>query len=74
MMAFSQDFISRHSERKVIKGQRKRLGTYVDNTTVSDKVGFCAKAIEAMKTFDDLSAEAKQIAKRLYDFIAANNK
>ncbi|MGA2865647.1 MAG: AAA family ATPase [Verrucomicrobiota bacterium] len=59
---------------KVLKGQRKRRRSYADNGTVSDKVGFCEKAISAMKSFDDLSEEAREIAKRLYDFIAANNK
>lgn len=61
-------------ESKVIQGARKRRGSYADNETISDKVSFCAKAVEAMKSFDDLSAEGKEIAKRLYDFIAENNK
>jgi hypothetical protein len=61
-------------EAAVIEGKRIRRGSYVDNGTVSDKVGFCDKAIRATKTFGDLSDEAKEIAKRLYDFIAASNK
>lgn len=40
---------------------------------MSDKINFCDKAIAAMKTYDDISDEAKEIAKKVYEFIAANN-
>jgi AAA ATPase domain len=61
-------------EASVVKGERKRKGSYADNGTISDKVGFCEKAIEAMKSIADLSPEAQEIGKRLYDFIAEHNK
>jgi hypothetical protein len=64
------DFI----ESKVLKGNRKRAASYATNGTISTKVDFCDKAVASVESFDDLSNEAKQIAKRLYDFIASNNK
>ncbi len=61
-------------ETVALKGTRKRAASYAANGTVSDKVGFCAKALEAIKNYEDLSDEAKEVAKRLYEFIAENNE
>lgn len=41
--------------------------------TITDKVNFCKKAIEQIETFDDLSEEAKELTKKIYEFIAKNN-
>jgi len=43
-------------------------------STVREKVGFCKKAIEHTKEWDDLSNEAKDICERIYRFIKENNK
>lgn len=54
---------------------KKRKGSYsAESGTVSDKVGFCKKAIENTKEWDDLSKEAKEISERIYQFIKENNK
>lgn len=53
---------------------RKRLGSYSSKSgAVTDKVGFCKRAIAKMESFDDLSEEAKKLSKTLYDFISRNN-
>lgn len=57
----------------ILDGNRKRKGSYADNGSISDKIGFCAKALCAMTTFEDLSSEAQQIAEKIYKFIADNN-
>lgn len=57
-----------------IISNKKRQGSYSSASgTVSDKVGFCKKAIAEMKNFEDLSDEAKKLTEELYKFIATNN-
>ncbi|MBT2278840.1 AAA family ATPase [Priestia megaterium] len=68
--------------------KNKSLGTYIDEVlinkqrqgnyasasgTVSDKVGFCKRAISSIKTVDDLTEEGKLLCEKLYNFIASNN-
>jgi hypothetical protein len=58
----------------VLKSQRTRAASYAKDNTLRDKPDFCLKAIEEMKTFEDLSPEAQDIAKRLYNFVSKNNE
>ncbi len=58
---------------RVLKTTRTRKAAYAKDNTLRDKTDFCRKAVPEMKSFDDLSAEAQDIAKRLYSFIAKNN-
>ena len=44
-----------------------------DSGTVKNKPGFCQKAINYIKTWDDMSDEAQMISKMLYEFIESNN-
>jgi AAA domain, putative AbiEii toxin, Type IV TA system len=60
-------------ERQMLTNKARR-GSYVQDGTISDKVNFCSKAIAAMTSYDDLSDESKDIAERLYKFIASHNK
>lgn len=54
-----------------IISNKKRQGSYSSASgTVSDKVGFCKKAIAEMKNFEELSDEAKKLTEELYKFIA----
>lgn len=46
---------------------------YEDGNTINDKLPFAKAAVASMESFDDLSEEAQELAKRLYDFIAENN-
>lgn len=58
---------------KVIR-DKNRQGSYSSTSgTVSDKVGFCKRAISEMKSFEDLSEEAQKLSIELYKFIAASN-
>lgn len=53
---------------------RKRKGFYAaESGTVSDKLGFCKKAIKYTDDWDDLSDETKIICKRILQFISENN-
>jgi predicted ATP-dependent endonuclease of OLD family len=61
-------------ETKVLKAKRTRAASYAKDSSLRDKPDFCLKAIEQMKSFADLSKEAQEIANRLYNFIAENNK
>lgn len=54
--------------------KKKREACYAgDSGTVSDKVKFCERAIAAMKTFDSLSLQAQDLAKRVHEFIQKEN-
>jgi len=55
-----------------IPGLRKKYRA--EGGTVHDKLGFCKRAVAATESFEDLSDEAKELCKRLVDFIAANNE
>ncbi|WP_192797775.1 MULTISPECIES: AAA family ATPase [Bacillus cereus group] len=80
------DFKSTFTERSY---KNKSLGTFIDENlnnsnrrgsyasasgTVSDKVEFCKRAISFTGTINDLSAEAKRLCEKLYEFIAVNNR
>jgi len=53
-------------DSKALKSPRTRKVTYAKDTTLRDKPDFRAKLVAEIKSFDDLSAEAKHIAERLY--------
>lgn len=53
---------------------KKRRGSYSSASgAVSDKIGFCKKAISEITNFEDLSKEAQDLTKSLYKFIVSNN-
>lgn len=54
---------------------KNRQGSYASASgTVSDKVGFCKRAISFTNSIEDLSEEAKRLCEKLYEFIAVNNR
>ncbi len=57
---------------RILGDNRKRRGTYVDGNTISDKVGFCRKAISQIHSWEDLSPEAQQLTEKLFAFIQSN--
>jgi hypothetical protein len=60
---------------RVLKADERKYRNYAtDSGTIMDKPNFCKKAINYMNSFDDLSPEAKEITKRLFQFIEENNK
>lgn len=44
-----------------------------DSGTVKDKVSFAKAAVGSLSSFDDLSPEAQELTKKVYDFIIAQN-
>jgi hypothetical protein len=61
-------------EVKMLKGSRKRKGSYKDESgTIMGKVDFCENALANIKSFSDLSPDAKEIAERMYSFIKSQN-
>jgi hypothetical protein len=54
---------------------KKREGAYAeDSGTLTDKIKFCDRAVEKLTKWDDLSAEAKNLAEKIAAFIAEHNK
>ncbi|MEZ5016286.1 MAG: ATP-binding protein [Flavipsychrobacter sp.] len=64
------DAIGKFIEKNVTGLKRKY--TYKSDT-INDKLGFAKKAVEQINTYDDMSAEAKDLAERLYNFIKSQN-
>jgi hypothetical protein len=61
-------------EDKVLLHAKVRKGPYrTESGTLSDKVGFCHKALTHVRTFDDLSEGAMQITVKLHEFIKQHN-
>jgi hypothetical protein len=63
-------------ENTIKQGARKRKASYVDrinSQTISDKLTFCSKATAVMSEFADLSLEAQDITRRIYNFISSKN-
>jgi len=66
--------------------EKRKLGTYLDATltgagrtfaadsgTINDKVNFCKRAISNIKSIEDISQDAKDLAKKIYEFIKSKN-
>jgi predicted ATPase len=67
--------IGTYIQEVLLKGQKRRRGNYAaDGGTISDKTTFCQRAIDATKTFLDLSPEAQVLAEKLYKFVEGNNR
>lgn len=53
---------------------RSKNGPYgVKNGTIKDKPVFCKKALQFVNEFSDLSESARDVAKKIYDFIHRHN-
>ncbi|MBC8045691.1 MAG: hypothetical protein H7Y00_02760, partial [Fimbriimonadaceae bacterium] len=68
------------------KYKNKYLGEFIEDNitglkrkykansgTLKNKVNFCNKAINYINNFDDLSEEAQNLTKRIFEFIKLNN-
>lgn len=62
-------------EKKIIidKNQMKRKSYKMKSGTIKDKDAFLKKAIKNIKTWEDLSPEAKELTTKVHNFIIANN-
>jgi predicted ATP-dependent endonuclease of OLD family len=63
------DFIHEH-----VAGVKKSYRPHKGTGTISDKVDFCRRAMDEMKTVDDLSTTAKNVAQNILNFIRSQNK
>jgi predicted ATP-dependent endonuclease of OLD family len=65
-------YLGRFIEKKL--RSKRRLGSYKqDSGTISDKMGFCRKALQYIVKWDDLSPEAKELTKKVYNHIKEQN-
>jgi hypothetical protein len=70
--AYAGKQLGKFIESTIIKNLalKGRKGSYAgDSGTVSDKVKFCERAIDAMKEFRVLSPAAQDLTQKVYDFI-----
>lgn len=52
----------------------KRKGKYGDKSgTIKNKINFCEKSLKHIESLDDMSEEAKELSKKIYEFIKINN-
>lgn len=55
--------------------KKRRRGSYkAESGTISDKLTFCDRAIANTQSFADMSDEAQQLIKRVYEFICGSNQ
>lgn len=61
--------VRRYAQKKA----EPKEGKPCTGATINDKTGFCHRAIEATKTWSDLSEEAQELTRKLYAFIQSKN-
>jgi len=71
---YKQCSLGEFIEKNALKGPRNRKASYAKDNSLRDKVDFCSRAVREMKSFVELSPEARALTKRFYDFILENNK
>ena len=69
--SYKNEYLGKFIE-KSIKGITRKYST--DSGSIINKVDFSKRAVEFIKSEDDLSQEAILLAKKLYDFIKHNNQ
>lgn len=73
---YQNESLGEFIEEHVIKSEKHRRGSYkADSGTITDKLGFCTKALAHLKnlTFDQLPSTIQAEIKKLYEFILAQN-
>jgi predicted ATP-dependent endonuclease of OLD family len=69
---YKNKYLGRFIEKQL--NNKVRRGSYSsDSGTVSDKVGFCKKAISHIDSIEDLSEETVLLCRKIYEFINSNN-
>jgi hypothetical protein len=70
---YAESYLGEFLEQKVLL-RKQRKGSYqAASGTISDKVGFCERAIRHLNRWEDLSADAQQLTEKIYEFILSNN-
>ena len=73
--SYAQEPLGRFIEKRVLKSARKRKGSYAaESGTVSNKVDFCDRVLGELTIFEELSADAQELTKLMYEFIKNQNK
>ncbi len=71
---YKAEGLGKFIEEKVLLRAKVRKGAYrTESGSLSDKVGFCHKALTHVRSFDDLSEGARQLTKKLHEFIEKHN-
>lgn len=72
---YKNRLLGRFIEKKIIinKDEMKRKGYMAKSGTIKNKESFLKKATTYIQEWDDLSQEAQEICKELYNFIKINN-
>jgi hypothetical protein len=70
---YKDQSLGTYIEKTMLKSQNRR-GKYAQNSgTITDKIGFCERAVRIVNDFSDLSEEAQHLTEKVYRFIANNN-
>ena len=70
---YKDELLGQFIENKL--NTKKRKGSYKTSSgTIGDKVGFCKKALKNVNKWNELSSDAKEVCRKMYDFIVENNK
>ncbi|MBZ9534332.1 hypothetical protein KGR20_08675 [Cytobacillus oceanisediminis] len=70
---FKDKYLGKFIDEQLPRGKRKRKTYKEKSGTIKDKLPFCKKAIKNITKFEELSAEAQELSKKLYEFIKLNN-
>ena len=70
---YANEYLGKFIEIKILK-EKKRKGSYQQESgTITDKVGFCQKALLYTTAWEDLSKDVKELTKRVYEFVVSCN-
>lgn len=70
---YKNELLGKFIEEKLGTNKRRQGSYRMSSGTISDKGGFCNKAIRNTNSWDDLSNETKEICHKIYEFIKENN-
>ena len=72
--AYQHKPLGQFIQDNIDQASRDALRTYNDGGTIHDKIGFAKSAVEAIKSFEDLSQPAKNLTEKIYAFIKKSNE
>ncbi|MCQ1536678.1 ATP-binding protein [Methanosarcina sp. KYL-1] len=71
---YKNELLGKFIDEKLGDNRKRKRKYQADSGTIHDKINFCKKALEHIQQWDDLSEEAKEISKKMHEFISENNK
>ena len=60
-------------DKKIPKNNKKRIASYKQGNTISEKQKFCQRALNHIDAYENLSKEAVTLCDKIYQFIAYNH-